>query len=52
MMTSVTSSGCTLALLRASLMTKLPISCALRVDNDPLYEPETDFEINCTIVLN
>jgi hypothetical protein len=23
----------------------------LRVDNDPLYEPETHCEINCTIML-
>jgi hypothetical protein len=46
MMTSDTSSGCTLALTRASLMTILPTSCALRVDNDPLYAPETVFVIN------
>jgi hypothetical protein len=46
MMTSDTSSGCTLALLRASLMTILPISCALRADKDPLYAPETSFGIN------
>jgi hypothetical protein len=43
MITSDTSSGCTFALLRASLMTILPISCALRADKDPLYAPETSF---------
>lgn len=46
MITSDTSSGCTFALLRASLMTILPISCALKDDKDPLYAPETSFGIN------